>query len=346
MTAVEVDTSETRPTVYQPLLSVIVPVFNGGEKIGETLKELQVKIGEIESVMWKVEYQRSTKEASILRAPELVAGGGITKVADQEEIMVYASGTPVETPGTPNEIIDHQSEYDSGNRESIQRSFSTLPMWYEIIVVNDGSQDNTRELVEKLSTNDERIKLISYSVNMGKGYAIKQGVLHSSGKYILIMDGDGNINADVLAKYLKRMNNVDIVIGSKYHPRSIVHAPASRKILSKCFQLFAKAMLGLAVRDSQVGLKAGRGDVFRKIFEKVIVRRYAFDVEMLAIANLMELKVLELPVKIDQDKSFKKKEMVKMALDVLGIAFRLRVIKWYQKNLEKQRPHYSLPIFF
>jgi hypothetical protein len=66
---------------------------------------------------------------------------------------------------------------------------------------------------------------------------------------------------------------------------------------------------------------------------------------MLAIANLLESKVVELPVKIDLDKSFKNKEIIKMALDVLGIAFRLRVIKWYQKNMEKQRPHYSTSAF-
>lgn len=347
MTAVEVNSNETRPTLYQPLLSVIVPVFNGSGKIGQTLQELQIKMGQVESVMWNVEYQRSRMESSILRAHEFATVKGITKVTNQEEIMVYAGGNyDSEAPSSSEDVVNQQTEYNNSNRPSLQPPSSTLSKWYEIIVVNDGSQDNTRQIAEKISTDDERIKLISYSINMGKGYAIKQGVLHSRGKYILFMDGDGDISADALAKYLKRMNNVDIVIGSKYHPRSIVSAPTSRKILSKCFQLFAKSMLGLKVQDSQVGLKAGRGDVFRKIFEKVIVKRYAFDVEMLAIANLMELKVLELPVKIDLNKPFKKKEIMKMALDVLGIVFRLRVIKWYQKNMEKQRPHYSLPLFF
>ncbi|MGI0015509.1 MAG: glycosyltransferase, partial [Nitrososphaera sp.] len=210
MTTAEVEASETRPAVYQPLLSVIVPVFDGGEKIGRTLQELQIKIAQVEAVMWNVEYQRSMKEASILRPYEVASGNGVTKVTDQEEIMVYAGGNhESEANDSADEIVDRQTEYSGINHQSPQPPSSTLPMWYEIIVVNDGSKDNTRQLVEKISTNDERIKLISYSVNMGKGYAVKQGVLRSSGKYILFVDGDGDISADVLAKYLKRMNNVD-----------------------------------------------------------------------------------------------------------------------------------------
>jgi hypothetical protein len=77
----------------------------------------------------------------------------------------------------------------------------------------------------------------------------------------------------------------------------------------------------------------------------VQVKRYAFDAEMLAIAKLMGVKVVELPVKIELEKPFKKK-IVRMAIDVLGVVFRLRVIKWYQKNMEKKRPQYRLPMIF
>jgi len=156
----------------------------------------------------------------------------------------------------------------------------------------------------------------------------------------MFLDGDGEISTDVLSKYLDHMATADIVIASKYHPLSVVNVPTSRRFLSKCFHLFVKLMLGIKVSDTQVGLKAGNGDRFRKIFQRVMVKRYAFDAEMLAVAGIMGLKVDELPVNIDLDKSFKKKEIVKMALDILGVAFRLRVVKWYQNNMEKQRPYY------
>jgi hypothetical protein len=104
-------------------------------------------------------------------------------------------------------------------------------------------------------------------------------------------------------------------------------------------------MLSTNVTDTQVGLKVGKGDTFRKIFQRVVVNRYAFDAEMLTVARILGAKVEELPVKIDLEKSFKKKEIVRMAIDVLAIAFRSRVIKWYQKNMGKQRPFYA-PLTF
>jgi hypothetical protein len=161
----------------------------------------------------------------------------------------------------------------------------------------------------------------------------------------MFVDGDGDISTEVLSEYLDHMSTADIVIGSKCHPNSIVTVPISRKFFSKCFHLFVKVMLGIKVSDTQVGLKAGDGDAFRRIFQRVTVRRYAFDAEMLAVADILRLRIAELPVKIDLDKSFKKKEIIKMGLDVLGVAFRLRVIRWYQKNMEKQRPHYRSLLF-
>ena len=284
-------------SVNSPLLSIVVPVFNGSKKIEIALQRLKDKIEKLESVVAKLEGQ-----------------GGLTTVFSKTEEARYYQDPPYS-------IV------------------SRLP-WYEIIVVNDGSTDGTRNIVSRISSFDETIRLISYSINMGKGYAIKQGVLHSRGKYVMFLDGDGEISTDVLSKYLEHMATVDIVIASKYHPLSVVNVPTSRRFLSKCFHLFVKLMLGIKVSDTQVGLKAGNGDRFRKIFQRVMVKRYAFDAEMLAVAGIMGLKVDELPVNIDLDKSFKKKEIVKMALDILGVAFRLRVVKWYQNNMEKQRPYY------
>jgi len=342
LTAIELRNAESTPVTHQPLLSVIVPVYNGGNKIERTLENLQEKISQIESVMWDVEYQRSKIEGSVLQAEEDPVTTNFANVDNKEKITMFASGnlsSNVQVAST--DVSANQKE-----THSLQPPYSALSLWYELIVVNDGSTDDTRSQVEKISKSDERLRLISYSTNMGKGYAIKQGVLHSKGKYILFMDGDGDIGADVLANYLTRMSKADIVIGSKHHSSSIVHAPASRRFLSRCFQLFVRGMLGLKARDTQVGLKAGRGDLFRKIFDKVLVKRYAFDAEMLVIADLLKSKVVELPVKIDLDRSFKKKEIVKMALDVIGIAFRLRVMRWYQKNMEKQRPSYKSSAFF
>lgn len=314
--------------LFSPLLSIIVPVYNGKKKVESTLQQIKIQIEELHSVIRKLDYQPPEQEkSSVYTGRKVIENAGAAMLLDQ-----YLSNNPKHIPSALG--LSHN---ESGNPPT--------SAWYEIIVVNDGSKDDTRNIVQRISSSNETIRMISYSINMGKGYAIRQGVLHSRGKYVIFLDGDGDISTEVLSKYVERMVAADIVIGSKYHPLSIVNVPASRKFFSMCFHLFVKVMLGIKVSDTQVGLKAGKGDIFRKIFQRVTVKRYAFDAEMLAVAGILGLRVVELPVKIELDKSFKKKEIVKMAFDVLGVAFRLRVIKWYQKNMEKQRPSYR-PLMF
>jgi glycosyltransferase involved in cell wall biosynthesis len=213
------------------------------------------------------------------------------------------------------------------------RSLLKTDQWYEIIVVNDGSVDNTKDVLNKVVDHSTSTRMISYEANMGKGYAIRKGILASRGEFVVFMDGDGEIDSAVLAKYLQGLREADIVIASKYHPDSVVSVPTSRRFLSRCFNVLVKSLVCLNVSDTQVGLKAGRGEAFRRIFESILVKRYAFDVELLAVAQILQLKVIEEPVKIELDAGFRKSEIVRMFLDVLGIAYRLRLSKHYQKNL-------------
>jgi glycosyltransferase involved in cell wall biosynthesis len=225
----------------------------------------------------------------------------------------------------------------SGLGSTVPASFpnhkGSIDSWYEIIVVNDGSTDDTGKVLENLALSERNIREISYDLNMGKGYAIRKGILESRGDYVIFMDGDGDIDAGLLASYLHKLKDADIVIASKYHPESVVQVPKSRRFLSRCFNVFVKAVVSLKVSDTQVGLKAGRGEAFRRIFDSVLVKRYAFDVEMLAVAQLLRLEVVEMPVKIHLDARFKKKEIVRMFLDVLGIVYRLKFSKHYEKNV-------------
>jgi glycosyltransferase involved in cell wall biosynthesis len=308
---------------HSPLLSIVVPVYNGSKKIESTLQNLKFRIEKLQPFVAGIEIQETSNQ-------EVYTG---RKVIDEASAAIlldtYLSTNPVEAP------MGIDLDRDQANKKAHH-----LANWYEIIVVNDGSKDDTRNVMNNICSIDESIRLISYGTNMGKGYAIKQGVLHSRGKFVMFLDGDGEISTEVLSKYLEQLKHADMVIASKYHPESVVKVPISRKFFSKCFHLFVKALLGVKVSDTQVGLKIGDGEKFRKIFEKVLVKRYAFDAEMLAIAEILRLRIVELPVKIDLDKSFKKKEIMKMALDILGVAYRLRILRWYQRNMERQRPIY------
>jgi dolichol-phosphate mannosyltransferase len=344
---------------HVPVLSIIVPVFNVENKIESTLQTLNAKMEHLEAVAAKLDTRHrlskleekknankgrrviENADADLLldKYLESYSPDG-TKRSNSSDISKGSNGNDNNSDVKKENSFDHGIA-SSGFSSSILSHFDNERSWYEIVVVNDGSSDDTRGVVQSILKTDNRIRLISYSINMGKGYAIRQGVLHSYGKYVMFMDGDGEISSDVLARYLEGLENADIVIGSKNHPLSAVKAPLSRKLLSKGFQFFVRALLGIKVHDTQVGLKMGRADLFRKIFARVLVKRYAFDAEMLAIATLLDARITEMPVEIYLEKSFKKKEIIRMAIDVLGVAFRLKVVKWYQKNMEKQRPFYK-----
>jgi glycosyltransferase involved in cell wall biosynthesis len=202
---------------------------------------------------------------------------------------------------------------------------------YEIVVVDDGSQDKTYHKALNYAKNNDHVKVIRYARNTGKGFAIKTGVMESTGDAVIFIDGDMDIDLYTISKYVEALANADMVIASKLHPDSIVSMPLTRKMLSRTFNAIVRILTGFALKDTQVGLKVMKRSAVDKIFPRLAVKRYAFDVELLAIANLYGLKIVEMPVKLKIDSPFKPKDAWRMFVDLLGIAYRLRVIQWYQR---------------
>ena len=204
---------------------------------------------------------------------------------------------------------------------------------YEIVVVNDGSFDNTFGILQKEEKLDSRIKVISYIPNKGKGHAVKTGVMQSSGNIVIFVDGDLDISHSKIDDYIKELESCDLVIASKRHPYSKINAPLSRKFLSRMFNLIVRIAIGIKVKDTQSGLKAGNGAALRTIFRIMLVKRYAFDVELLTIATALNLKIKEMPIEINLDHRFKFRDIAKMLLDITAISYRYRMKRWYQKQL-------------
>ena len=204
---------------------------------------------------------------------------------------------------------------------------------YEIIVVNDGSDDNTLKILFEEEKKDPNIRVISYNNNKGKGYAVRQGIISSYGKEVIFMDGDLDVHPIVIQEYIQGFSTHDLVIGSKLHPLSQVDAPLSRRFLSLLFNLLVRKALGITLRDTQTGLKAGKGDILRKIFNVMVVNRYAFDVELLSLATFLNLNIKEVPVMVKHSDSFKFREIVKMFLDLIAISYRYRIKRSYQRKL-------------
>jgi dolichol-phosphate mannosyltransferase len=204
---------------------------------------------------------------------------------------------------------------------------------YEIVVVNDGSYDNTLQVLQKEELLDSCIKIISYMPNRGKGHAVKTGVMQASGSIVIFVDGDFDISHNRIKEYIDELENCDLVIASKRHPQSKVYSPLSRKFLSRMFNLLVQLAIGIKIKDTQSGLKAGNGAVLRTIFGVMLVKRYAFDVELLTIATAMNLNIKELPIEIKLDHNFRIQDITKMLLDVAAISYRHRIRRWYQRQL-------------
>jgi len=208
---------------------------------------------------------------------------------------------------------------------------------YEIIVIDDGSTDGTRQEALKVA-DGTRVKVFGYANNAGKGFAVKCGVERASGGLIFFLDSDLEIKAAGLGIYFDALRHYELVVASKRHPNSKVEAPFMRRFLSYGFQALVKILIGIKVSDTQSGLKAGKAEALRRIFKLVSVRKYAFDVEMLAVAQLLECRIKELPIEITLGAQFRLRHMVRMLIDVLGIAYRLRIKRWYQASLHKEQP--------
>ena len=211
-------------------------------------------------------------------------------------------------------------------KQAVELAFSN----YELIVVNDGSTDNTLTILKDIAMIDEHVRVISYTPNRGKGYAVRQGALHSQGDALILLDGDLDISPDLIKDYVERLSTSDLVIASKKHPESSVRIPRSRAFLSRAFNILIKLTIGIAQTDTQVGFKAGKGEMMRTIFRNVSVNRYAFDVEFLAIASILHLKVQEMPVIMKIDRGFKMKEILRMFIDLIRIAYKYRIAHRYQ----------------
>lgn len=223
---------------------------------------------------------------------------------------------------------------------SVSQRLESIGQNYEVIVVDDGSVDETKTMALGHSSNGT-IRVLGYDKNMGKGYALKYGAMCAEGDFIFFMDSDLDIGPSNLEMYLKSVGDADLVIASKRHPLSKVEEPFTRKVLSYCFNMFVRLLTGIKATDTQAGLKGFRSESLKKILPLLSVKKYAFDVEILVVARLLKLKVVELPVTIRLNASFSIRSISRMTIDLLGIAYRLRIKHWYQKNLNNQNAKYS-----
>lgn len=168
---------------------------------------------------------------------------------------------------------------------------------YEIILVNDGSNDKTLSYLKKFPKK-YKYQLVSYKVNMGKGYAIKEGMLTANGKFRLFTDIDLSTPIEEFNKFIPYLNKYDLIIGSRKTKGSTLkkRQPLIRESLGKIFTLVSQTILNLETSDFTCGFKCFSQKAAIEIFNKQTVNRWGFDSEILFLAKKLRFKTKEVPV--------------------------------------------------
>jgi len=213
---------------------------------------------------------------------------------------------------------------------------------YELICVVDGKVDQTFEKAKKVSSS--KIKVLAYDQNHGKGYAVRYGMARARGDLIAFIDSGMDINPDGISMLLEHMiwYDSDVVVGSIRHSASkVIGYPLKRKVFSIGYHLLTRSLFGLRITDSQRGVKIFKREVLDKILPRLLVERFAFDIEILAVAYRLGFKKIhDGPVEMDARRfkysSITTTTVASMFLDTMAIFYRLNLLHYYDSRNRKK----------
>ena len=214
---------------------------------------------------------------------------------------------------------------------------------YEIMVVVDGMVDKTYQNAKKVKSS--KIKVVGYKENRGKGHAIRYGMARTKGDIVAFIDAGMDLDPNGLSMLLEHFEwyDADIIVGSKRHPVSQVDYPWQRRILSLGYQLLVRILFGLKIRDTQVGMKFFRRKVVEDVLPRLLVKKFAFDIEMLAVANRLGYKrIYEAPIRLEwtQGGSVLSKSLWRtlfsMLWDTAAVFYRLRILRYYDDSNKRK----------
>ena len=172
--------------------------------------------------------------------------------------------------------------------------------WHaEVIVVNDGSRDNTAQIVQEFAQKDAALRLIENPGNRGKGYSVRNGMLHSQGSIVLFSDADLSSPIEEAPKLFRALEEgADVAIGSRWlrAETQTRRQPLHRQLFGRVFNLALRVTLGLQFADTQCGFKAFKQAAVKAIFPLQKIERWGFDPEILFLARKLGFKTKEVPV--------------------------------------------------
>ena len=201
----------------------------------------------------------------------------------------------------------------------------------EIIFVNDGSTDQTNFIIQNFKIKNSlnfKKKIIKYDRNIGKGFAVKKGILNASNEWILLCDTDLSVHPNQFIIWLKKKflnSKKKAYYGSREHKNSIVKASKYRVIMGFFFKILIKYLFNIKLSDTQCGFKVFHKSYSKKIFKKISSFRFAFDVELTLLLKQNNITIKELPLRWshkDGSKLSFLRDVPKMLIDIILIRLR------------------------
>lgn len=207
---------------------------------------------------------------------------------------------------------------------------------YEVICVIDGHVDNSAEIL--LNAGYPCTKIISYDKNHGKSYAIRYGMKHAVGEYVMFLDSGREIDTSGISMLMEHMiwYDADVIVGSKRHPVSKVSYTLLRRVLSVGYYFIVKILFRISVRDTQAGIKVFKRKVLEDILPRLLEKKYCGDLEMLVVARSRGFKrIFEAPIELRYNlgsitSAATLKSIAHMLVDTMAIWYRLQLTKTYK----------------
>lgn len=197
----------------------------------------------------------------------------------------------------------------------------------EVIVVNDGSSDNTAAIIEAFATRDRRVRLLENPRNCGKGFSVRNGLLHAAGSIVMFTDADLSAPMEEAERLFAAIRDgADVAIGSRWLERSrqTIHQPLYRQIFGRCFNMVTRMVMRLPFADTQCGFKAFRRAAAQTVFQLQRIERWGFDPEILFIALKRGYSVREVPVTWGHDE----RSRISYLRDGLKMLEELIYVRW------------------
>jgi dolichyl-phosphate beta-glucosyltransferase len=197
----------------------------------------------------------------------------------------------------------------------------------EVIVVNDGSTDETASLVKNFALTAPEVRLMENPGNRGKGYSVRSGLLHALGDIVMFTDADLSAPIDEAQRLFDAIAaGADIAIGSRWlaTSRQTHRQPLYRQLFGRCFNMLTRAVMGLPYADTQCGFKAFTREAAQTVFQLETIERWGFDPEILFIARKRGFRVQEVPVSWAHDA----RSRISYLRDGLQMLKELAIVRW------------------